>query len=99
VDGAAGTTTLPNQPPLKWHVRDVRIAEAFTIEMDLEGAVLRAEWMFAEVADFRTRMTQRLVLAGPNSSSHREQVQSGFGPTLADGMKRIAMQMVAASKA
>jgi len=99
VDGATGTTILPSQPPLKWHVRDVRIAEAFTIEMELEGAVLRAEWTFDEIDDDRTRMTQRLVLAGPNASSYREQVQSGFGPTLADGMNRIAMQMVAAAKA
>ena len=98
-DGAAGTTNLPNQWPLTWHVRDVRIAEAFTIEMELEGAVLRAEWTFAEVAHNCTRMTQRLVLAGPNAASYREQVQSGFGPTLADGMNRIAMQMVAAAKA
>jgi hypothetical protein len=97
VDGATGTTILPNQPPLKWHVCDVRIAEAFTIEMELEGAVLRAEWMFAEVADNRTKMTQRLVLSGLNAASYREQVQSGFGPTLADGMNRIAMQMGAAA--
>jgi hypothetical protein len=99
VDGAAGTTILPDQPPLMWRVRDVRLAEAFTIEMELDGAVLRAEWMFAEISDDRTRMTQRLVLSGPNAVSYREQVQSGFAPTLADGMNRIAMQMVAASKA
>ena len=99
VDGASGTTILPNQPPLKWRVRDVRVAEAFTIEMELEGAVLRAEWMFAEVAESRTRMTQRLVLSGANATSYREQVRSGFGPTPADGMNRIALQMVAATKA
>jgi hypothetical protein len=81
MDGATGTTNFPNQPPLKWHVRDVRIAETFTIAMELEGAVLRAEWMFAEVADNGTRMTQRLVLSGPNGASYREQVQSGFAPT------------------
>lgn len=98
VDGKAGTTIIPNQLPLKWHVRDVRIAEAFTIEMELDGAVLRAEWTFEEIADNRTRMTQRLVLAGPNAASYREQVQSGFGPTLADGMNRIAMQVEAAGK-
>jgi hypothetical protein len=90
---------MPNQPPLTWHVRGVRIAEAFTIEMELEGAVLSAEWTFDEIADKRTRMTQRLVLSGPNAAAYRDQVQSGFGPTLADGMKRIAMQMVAAAKA
>jgi hypothetical protein len=98
-DGATGTTIIPNQPPLMWHVRDVRIAEAFTIEMELENAVLRAEWTFEEIADNGTRMTQRLVLAGPNAASYCEQVQSGFGPTLADGMNRIAMQMVAAAEA
>jgi hypothetical protein len=99
VDGAAGTTIIPNQPPLRWHVRDVRVAEAFTIEMELEGAVLRAEWAFAAIADNRTRMKQRLVLSGPNAASYREKVRSGFGPTLADGMNRIAMEMVAAVKA
>jgi hypothetical protein len=98
VDGAVGTTITPNQPPLTWHVRDLRIGEAFTIEIELEGAVLRAEWKFYALAESRTRMTQRLVLQGPNATSYREQVQSGFGPTLADGMNRIAMQMVAAAK-
>jgi hypothetical protein len=99
VDGASGTTIIPNEPPLTWHVRNVRVGDAFTIEMVIEGAVLSAEWTFDEIADKRTRMAQRLVLSGLNAAAYHEQVQSAFGPTLADGMKRIAMQMVAADKA
>jgi len=97
VEGALGETAMPNQPPMKWRVRNLRIAEAFAIEMQLDGALLTAEWRFDAVADDRTKMTQRLVLSGPNATFFRDQMQAGFGPGLADGMNRIAMQMVSAA--
>jgi len=38
-------------------------------------------------------MTQRIVLSGDNAAAYADQVKEGFGPTLADGMKRIATEM------
>ena len=96
VDGAHGTTSFPEQPPLSWRIRGVNPEQAFDIEMELDGAVLVAEWRFEALANSRTKLTQRLALSGPRASAYRDQVRSGFGTTLAEGMKRIARQMLAA---
>lgn len=96
VDGARGTTSFPDQPSLCWRIRAVNPEHAFDIEMELDGAVLIAEWRFEALANNRTKLTQRLALSGPRASSFRDQLRSGFGQTLADGMQRIARQMVAA---
>ena len=42
-------------------------------------------------------MTQRIVLRGDNAVAYEDQVRVAFGATLADGMKRIADALVAAS--
>lgn len=48
------------------------------------------EWSFDAVSNHRTRITQRIVLWGPDAKAYVNQVHAGFGSTLADGMKRIA---------
>jgi hypothetical protein len=96
--GSWGSTLLPGQESLRWHICEVRPGMSFLIEMPLDGAVLSFEWRFDAVSDRRTRITQRIVLSGDNAAAYATQVQAGFGSTLADGMKRIADAMVRAER-
>jgi len=93
IAGSRGTTLLPAQPALHWSIREVRPLSLFVLEMQLDGALLTFEWHFAELSAQRTMMTQRIVLSGDNAAAYADQVKEGFGPTLADGMKRIATEM------
>jgi aminoglycoside 6'-N-acetyltransferase len=42
-------------------------------------------------------MTQKIVLSGDNAAAYAEQVETGFGSTLAEGMKRISTEMAVAA--
>jgi hypothetical protein len=76
--GSWGTTLLPGQDPLRWHIRDVRPGSAFVIEMPLDRAVLSFEWFFDAVSNRRTRITQRIVLWGDNALAYCEPRSSQF---------------------
>ena len=71
----------------------------FAIEMPLDQATLRFEWHLTAVAARRTKLTQRIVLSGSNAAAYRDQIQTGFGPTLASGMAKLAAEMAAAERA
>ena len=88
--GSQGTTVLPGQEPLHWTISEVRAGESFILEMPLDRATLSFEWRFDAVSDRKTRLTQRIVLSGDNAAAHATAVQAGFGPTLTEGMNRIA---------
>jgi hypothetical protein len=75
---------------VRWQIRDVRPGAAFIIEVPLDRAAMSFEWLFDAVSNHRTRITQRILLWGDNARTYVNQVQAGFGSTLADGMKRIA---------
>src|SRR5262245_49077418 len=90
IEGARGTTFLPGQETLHWSIREVLPSTSFVLEMQLDRAVLTFEWHFEALSEQRTRLTQKIVLAGENSRAYAEQVEAGFSPTLADGMRRIA---------
>jgi hypothetical protein len=94
--GSRGTTVLPGRDPVPWSIRAVRAGESFTFEMPLERATLSFEWRFEALSDRKTRLTQRIVLSGDGAGAHAAAVQAGFGPTLAEGMKRIAGLMAQA---
>lgn len=94
-NGARGTTLLPGQDRLYWHVRDVKPDESFVVEMQLDRATLRFEWRFEELPGSRTKLTQHIVLSGENAHAYAAQVEAGFGGNLADGMKRLASEMAA----
>jgi hypothetical protein len=96
--GSWGTTVLPGQAPMRWHIRDVQPGRSFVIDMPLDQAVLSFEWQFDAVADRRTRITQRIVLSGDNATAYAKQVQETFDATLGDGMTRIADAMVRAER-
>ena len=98
VAGSSGMTLLSGQQPLHWSIREARPQSFFVLEMQLEGAVLSFEWRFDALSKHRTKMKQRIVLAGENAQTYAKQVEAGFGPGLADGMKRIASEMSAAER-
>jgi hypothetical protein len=98
IAGARGTTLLPGQEPLRWSISEVRPCESFVLEMQLDRAMLTFEWRFDALPEHRTKMTQRIVLSGDNSAAYADQVEAGFKPGLADGMKRLVTEMVAAER-
>jgi hypothetical protein len=95
--GSRGTTLLPDREPLHWVIRNVEPPIAYTIESQLEGAVLLCEWSFEALPDQRTRLRQRIGVAGPAAAQHAEAVRQGFGATLPEGMRRIADLMAGVS--
>jgi hypothetical protein len=88
--GTRGTTSMPGRDDRHWTIVEVRRNEGFIMEMPLDRATLAFTWRFEAVSDRRTKLTQRIVLAGENAAAYTEQVHAGFGSSLADGMKRIA---------
>ena len=94
--GSCGTTLLPGQAPLHWRISEVRPAQSFALEMKLDQAMLVFEWRFDELPGHRTKLTQEIVLSGDNARAYAAEVEAGFGPNLADGMRRIAAEMAAA---
>src|SRR5262249_26930497 len=96
--GSWGTTQLPGQEPMRWHIREVRPDNSFVIDMPLDRAVLTFEWLFEPVEHHRTRITQRITLSGDNAAAYAEQVRAGFGATLDEGMRRIAEVLVTAER-
>jgi hypothetical protein len=96
--GSRGTTVLPGQEPLHWSIREVRSLETFVLEMQLDNALLTFEWRFVALSERRTKMTQKIVLSGNNAAAYAEQVEAGFSPNLADGMRKIATEMALAER-
>src|SRR5436190_6787548 len=62
------TTSLPGQT-LHSVIRDLKADREATIEMQLTEAILSFHWAFENLSEDRTRITQRLVLSGPNAKS------------------------------
>jgi len=42
-------------------------------------------------------MTQTIVLSGDNAAAYAQQVEAGFSPGLAEGIRRIATEIAAAA--
>jgi len=95
--GSRGTTLLPNQAPLHWLIREVHPQKSFVIEMPLDRAIFASEWRLESVSERRTKMTQSITLSGENANAYVAQVEAGFGPTLSEGMNKIASEMSAAA--
>ena len=96
--GARGTTLLPGQEPIHWHIREIQPGKSFVLEMPLDRAALSFEWCVDQLSAHRTKLTQIITLSGENAEAYAAQVEAGFKPTLADGMRRVASEMAAAEK-
>ena len=98
IAGSRGTTLLPEQEPLQWIIREIQPPRSFVIEMELDGAMLTFKWSFDALSEHRTKITQKIVLAGDNAQTYLQQVESGISSSLAEGMRRIAADMAAAER-
>lgn len=94
---ARGTTLIPGQEPLHWRISEVRPGESFLIETQLDRATLAFRWCFDSVSEHWTKLTQHILLSGDNAAAYAPQVEAGFGPNLAAGMKKLAGEMAAAA--
>jgi hypothetical protein len=82
-------TILPDQT-LHSLIREVEPERAATIEMLLPDAILSFNWTFEKLAAKRTRLTQRIVLSGPNAASfvpHAKMMEA----SVPQGMEKIAV--------
>jgi polyketide cyclase/dehydrase/lipid transport protein len=95
--GSQGTTRMPGQEPVTWHIGDVRVGQSYTIEMELPGATLSVRWSFDALSDRRTRLTQRIVLAGSNAAAYVSEMEQSFGANLQAGMEKIAATIATAA--
>ena len=86
--GSRLTTSLPGQT-LHSVIRDLKANREGTIEMQLPGAILSFHWTFENLHEDRTRITQRLVLSGPNAKSFVAQANILEQSAVA-GMKKLA---------
>jgi hypothetical protein len=84
--GSQITTSLPGQL-LHSVIRDVAGHEA-TIEMQLPDAILCFHWKFETITENTSRITQRLILSGPNAAAFVAQA-SMLEHTTPDGMKKL----------
>jgi hypothetical protein len=96
-DGAQGTTRMPDQPAGHWTIRGVDSGRGYSIEGELPGSVrLLVHWCFESLPDRRTRLTQRIELAGGQAVALADDVRAAFEPNLEPGMRRIASLMAQA---
>jgi Polyketide cyclase / dehydrase and lipid transport len=93
VAGSRGTTLMPGQPPMGWHIREVEPRTFYAVEAQLDRAVLSFEWRFEAASDERTLLKQRIILAGENAALYVGPVEAAFGANLTPGMTRIAEAM------
>ena len=95
--GSHGMTRMPGREPVTWHIGDVQAGRSYTIETELPGATLSFRWSFDAVSDRRTRLTQRLVLAGSNAAAYVSEMERSFGANLQAGMEKIAATIATAA--
>ena len=89
MSGSRLTTSLSGQT---FHsvIRDVIADREAIIEMQLLDAILSFHWTFEDLPEGRTRITQRLVLSGPNAKSFVPQA-SVLEKTAPKGMKKLVV--------
>src|SRR5262249_57616196 len=83
---------------MRWESGEGRPENVLVMDMPLDRAVLTFEWLFEPVEHHRTRITQRITLSGDNAAAYSEQIRTGFGATLDEGMRRIAEVLVIAER-
>ena len=88
------TTKMPGREPYSSTLIVVEPPRHTVIEMKLSEAVLRFEWTFEELAEKQTRLTQHVMLEGPNAEAYVPLMEQHIAPNMGKGMERIAGEMV-----
>jgi hypothetical protein len=91
--GTRITTKMPGQEPQSATLIVVEPPGHTLIEMELNDAVLRFDWTFDELPDKRTRVTQHVMLDGPDATVYMPLMEQHFAPNIAKRMERIAEEM------
>jgi hypothetical protein len=81
------TTSLPGQI-LHSVIRDVVASSEATIAMQLDDATLSFRWNFESLTREKTRITQQLILSGPNAGVFAPQARM-LERSIPDGMKKL----------
>jgi len=87
------TTKMPGQEPTCSTLIEVEPPTRVVTEIKLSDAVLRFIWTFDALSERQTRLTQRMVLDGPNSEAYVPLMEKYFVPNIAPGMERMADDM------
>jgi hypothetical protein len=91
--GTRGTTTMRGQESTHWRLAEVEPPERATYEMELSGAVVRFAWNYDELSDGRTRLSQQIVLEGPEAEAYVPIMEAAFAPNVGKGMERLAEEI------
>ena len=91
--GTIGTTKMPGQEPIEWHLVDVEQPVHSVTEVRLDDAIVRTTWTFEAIAENRTRLTQQMVLEGPGSAAYISMMEDNFGKNIGPGMEKIAREI------
>ena len=94
--GSKGLTLFPDREPFRWALQDVDPKASYTIASDLDGATLLFHWRFVSLPSGGTKLIQRIGVSGKDAARHASDIRSVFEPSLAAGMKRIALLLAEA---
>jgi hypothetical protein len=89
--GSHGVTLFPDREPFRWILQDVLPGASYTIASELEGATVLFHWRFDPLPEGGTRLVQRIGVSGKDAARHADSIRSTSEPSLAAGMKRIAL--------
>jgi polyketide cyclase/dehydrase/lipid transport protein len=97
--GSQGTTTTRTSGKIEWRLIDVHpVEKAAVVEIPLPGAICRFRWTFEDLGD-RTRITQRVSIAGENAFSVINSMASSLESSIPAGMRRLSESMAEAEAA
>jgi hypothetical protein len=94
--GSQGVTLFPDREPFRWVLQEVAPETSYTVSSDLDGACVVFHWRFDPLPSGGTELIQRIGVSGKNAGRYASDIRSVFEPSLAAGMKRIALLLAAA---
>lgn len=89
--GSQGVTLFPDREPFRWVLQEVVPGASYTIASELDGATVLFHWRFDPLPSGGTELIQRIGVSGKDAARHASNIRSAFEPSLAAGMKRIAL--------
>lgn len=96
VAGARGVTQSKSSGRIEWRVEELQPGRA-VLEFPAPGVVARFIWTF-EDAQGRTRITQRVSLAGEDVSAYVDTICRGLRAGIPVGMRKLCEAMEAAAR-
>jgi hypothetical protein len=91
--GTKGTTKMRGQEPIHWRLIEVEPPGRAVTELELTQAVMRFTWVYEELPDNRTRMSQHVVLEGPGAEAYVPFMEEHFAGNIPKGMERLAEEV------